>query len=50
MFDGGEGTVHGEMNIPQPPNNSQIGLPDFNTLNEPIKDTIVSLQSHTTYQ
>ncbi|CAH1102321.1 unnamed protein product [Psylliodes chrysocephalus] len=41
MFDGGEGTVHGEMNIPQPPNNSQIGLPDFNTLNEPIKDTIL---------
>lgn len=41
MFDEVGGYVEGEMNIPQLQNSSQIGQPDFNTLDEPIKDTIV---------
>ncbi|CAG9859705.1 unnamed protein product [Phyllotreta striolata] len=41
MFDAEEEIVQGEMNIPNQPNNSQIGQPDFNTLNEPIRDTIL---------
>lgn len=36
------GYVEGEMTVPQQQNNAQIGQPDFNTLDEPIKDTIVS--------
>lgn len=41
MFDDVGGFVDGEMNIPQTQNTSQIGQPDFNTLDEPIKVTIV---------
>ncbi|XP_050498099.1 protein YIPF6 [Diabrotica virgifera virgifera] len=41
MFDEGEEYVDGEMNIPKPKNTTQIGEPDFNTLNEPIRDTIL---------
>lgn len=41
MFDEVAGHVDGEMNIPQATNSTQIGQPDFNTLDEPIKDTVV---------
>lgn len=41
MFDDVGGFVEGEMNIPQKQNTSQIGQPEFNTLDEPIKVTIV---------
>lgn len=41
MFDGVDSYVEGEMNIPQSHNNSEIGQPDFNTLDEPIKVTVV---------
>lgn len=43
MFDEVGGYLEGEMHIPQAPNTSQIGQPDFNTLDEPIKVTIVSV-------
>ncbi|VEN51112.1 unnamed protein product [Callosobruchus maculatus] len=43
MFDEVQGGyVEGEMNVPQPQNRSNIGQPDFNTLDEPIRDTVVS--------
>lgn len=45
MFDEVNGYVEGEMNIPQSQNASQIGQPDFNTLDEPIKVTVVSMVS-----
>nr|CAI5827171.1 unnamed protein product [Callosobruchus analis] len=42
MFDEVQGGyVEGEMNVPQPQNRSNIGQPDFNTLDEPISDTIL---------
>lgn len=41
MFDEVGGYVEGEMNIPQSQNTAQIGQPDFNTLDEPIKETVV---------
>lgn len=41
MFDEVGGYVEGEMNIPQSQNSAQIGQPDFNTLDEPIKETVV---------
>ncbi|KAJ8922466.1 hypothetical protein NQ315_007494 [Exocentrus adspersus] len=31
----------GEMSLPQNKNTSHIGQPDFNTLDEPIRDTII---------
>ncbi|CAH1159491.1 unnamed protein product [Phaedon cochleariae] len=40
LFDDVDGYVDGEMNVPKTQNNDQIGQPDFNTLNEPIRDTI----------
>lgn len=43
MFDEVGGYVDGEMNIPQGPNTAQIGQPDFNTLDEPIKVTVVRI-------
>lgn len=41
MFGEVDSYVEGEMNIPQAQSNSQIGQPDFNTLDEPIKATVV---------
>nr|CAH7742589.1 unnamed protein product [Callosobruchus chinensis] len=42
MFDEVQGGyVEGEMNVPQPQNRNNIGQPDFNTLDEPIRDTIL---------
>lgn len=42
MFDNVGGSVEGEMNIPVNKNTQNIGKPDFNTLDEPIRETIVS--------
>lgn len=42
MFDDVGGYVEGEMTVPQNQNTAKIGEPDFNTLDEPIRDTIVS--------
>ncbi|CAH1958026.1 unnamed protein product [Acanthoscelides obtectus] len=42
MFDEVQGGyVEGEMNVPKPQNRNSIGQPDFNTLDEPIRDTIL---------
>ncbi|XP_057670900.1 protein YIPF6 [Diorhabda carinulata] len=41
MFEDEGGYVEGEMSIPKAPNTTQIGQPDFNTLNEPISETIL---------
>lgn len=41
MFDDVGGSVEGEMNIPSSKNTATLGQPEFNTLDEPIKDTIV---------
>lgn len=41
MFDDVGGYVEGEMTVPQNQNTARIGEPDFNTLDEPIRDTIV---------
>lgn len=46
MFDDDVGgPVEGEMAIPSKKNTQNLGKPDFNTLDEPIRDTIVSVQS-----
>lgn len=42
MFDDvGSGFLDGEMTIPASKNTQNLGRPDFNTLDEPIRDTIV---------
>nr|XP_023029930.1 protein YIPF6 [Leptinotarsa decemlineata] len=41
MFEDVGGYVEGEMNVPKSQNTTQIGQPDFNTLDEPIRDTIM---------
>jgi len=41
MYDDVGGGVEGEMNIPTNRNTQSIGQPDFNTLDEPIRDTIL---------
>lgn len=41
MYDDVGDFVEGEMSIPNKQNN--IGSPDFNTLDEPIRDTIVNM-------
>lgn len=41
MYDDVGGFVEGEMTIPSPKTSATLGQPDFNTLDEPIKDTIV---------
>ncbi|KAJ3659288.1 hypothetical protein Zmor_010984 [Zophobas morio] len=41
MFDDVGGLVEGEMSIPTNKNTQNIGKPDFNTLDEPIRDTIL---------
>lgn len=41
MFDDIGGSVEGEMNVPQSKTSAILGQPEFNTLDEPIKDTIV---------
>lgn len=43
MFDEVGGFVDGEMTVPGSRNTKDIGQPDFNTLDEPIRDTIVGL-------
>lgn len=43
MYDNVDDFVEGEMNIPSA-KTATLGQPDFNTLDEPIKDTIVCLQ------
>ncbi|KAL1122301.1 hypothetical protein AAG570_003706 [Ranatra chinensis] len=40
MFGGMEDSVEGDMNVPTQPNNQTIGGPDFNTLDEPISETV----------
>lgn len=42
MFDDVGGYVEGEMSIPGNQKASKPGEPDFNTLDEPIRETIVS--------
>lgn len=43
MYDGDDYSLEGDMSVPTSRrNNSQPGQPDFNTLDEPIKETIVS--------
>lgn len=43
MYDGDDYSLEGDMSVPSSRrNNSQPGQPDFNTLDEPIKETIVS--------
>lgn len=37
--------VEGEMSIPNQGRSKTLGEPDFNTLDEPIRDTVVSLQN-----
>uniref|UniRef100_V5I7J3 Protein YIPF n=1 Tax=Anoplophora glabripennis TaxID=217634 RepID=V5I7J3_ANOGL len=41
MFDDVGGYVEGEMTVPQNQNTAKIGEPEFNTLDEPIRDTII---------
>lgn len=43
VYDGDDYSLEGDMSVPSPRNtNSQPGQPDFNTLDEPVKETIVS--------
>lgn len=43
MDDYSNASLEGDMSIPGGgKSNSQIGAPDFNTLDEPIKETVVS--------
>lgn len=42
MFDDVGGFVEGEMSIPSTSKSTKPGEPDFNTLDEPIRETIVS--------
>ena len=45
MFDDNIGPLEGDMNIPNSNKRNQSaqpGSPDFNTLDEPIKETIVN--------
>lgn len=43
MYDGDDYSLEGDMSVPSArKNNAQPGEPDFNTLDEPIKETIVS--------
>ncbi|XP_045478809.1 protein YIPF6 [Harmonia axyridis] len=41
MFDDMKGVVEGEMTIPISRTNGNLGSPDFNTLDEPISETIL---------
>lgn len=41
-----EPELEGSMNIPSQPNMKNIGQPDFNTLDEPIKVTVVSTDTN----
>lgn len=41
MFDEVGGYVEGEMSVPSTQNTNQLGQPEFNTLDEPIRDTVV---------
>ena len=44
MYDDYNDTLEGDMSIPSTKRNTtQPGAPDFNTLDEPIKETIVSV-------
>lgn len=43
MYDGDDCSLEGDMSVPNARRNTnQPGQPDFNTLDEPIKETIVS--------
>lgn len=47
MYDGDDYSLEGDMSVPTAKrNNAQPGQPDFNTLDEPIKETIVNILSH----
>lgn len=47
MYDGDDYSLEGDMSVPSSrKNNAQPGEPDFNTLDEPIKETIVSSPPH----
>ncbi|KAI4463618.1 hypothetical protein MML48_4g00009594 [Holotrichia oblita] len=41
MFDDVGGFVEGEMSIPSTSKSTKPGEPDFNTLDEPIRETIL---------
>ncbi|XP_049833444.1 protein YIPF6 isoform X2 [Schistocerca gregaria] len=41
MYDDFSGSVEGEMIVPNQQQNQQQGKPDFNTLDEPIRDTVL---------
>lgn len=43
MFENSDEYVEGEMNIPNSQKTNKIGEPEFNTLDEPIRDTVVSI-------
>ncbi|XP_022201340.1 protein YIPF6 [Nilaparvata lugens] len=40
LYDGFDGSVEGDMNVPGSNRKQTLGEPDFNTLDEPISDTI----------
>lgn len=47
MDDYSNASLEGDMSIPGASRtNAPIGAPDFNTLDEPIKETVVSFFSH----
>nr|AEE63033.1 unknown [Dendroctonus ponderosae] len=41
MYDDVEGYLEGEMSVPSSKNTQNPGRPDFNTLDEPVKETIL---------
>lgn len=46
IYDGDDYSLEGDMSVPSAKRNTtQPGQPDFNTLDEPIKETIVSIIS-----
>lgn len=49
MYDEYQESLEGDMSIPSAKRNTtEPGAPDFNTLDEPIKETIVSFESFLT--
>nr|CAD7399355.1 unnamed protein product [Timema cristinae] len=41
MFEDFGGSVEGDMTVPNQQRNQQLGKPEFNTLDEPIRDTVL---------
>ena len=44
MYDGLDGTVEGDMNVPTIASSNNFGGKEFNTLDEPISETVVSFE------